>query len=236
MGGERQHVRREGPGQEVRAEMQIVIRRQKSLLPIDEKQGGRRKRTRTGGRQLSGFESILNIKIELAINIEYCSKRVFYQIELFVLLDLIGSADTKFVALKKKTVVIMFSRVLKEPHYFTFQFSVPVRPPDRHRGVPPLFVLSVRPAPGQRRPILPAKRRNCKLQRRNRRRPRAIREARYISFGKLHVLNNLSFDFSAFREGVPILHLIVTPFPSVWHKMSDTVQNLDGKVVADITK
>ncbi|RXG56047.1 Glutaminyl-peptide cyclotransferase, partial [Armadillidium vulgare] len=28
------------------------------------------------------------------------------------------------------------------------------------------------------------------------------------------------------RKGVPILHLIATPFPSVWHKMSDNMESL----------
>ena len=34
--------------------------------------------------------------------------------------------------------------------------------------------------------------------------------------------------------GVPILHLIVVPFPKVWHTMEDNMDNIDGNVSKDI--
>ena len=36
--------------------------------------------------------------------------------------------------------------------------------------------------------------------------------------------------------GVPILHLIVVPFPDVWHKSSDNGDNVDHGSVSDISK
>ncbi len=38
------------------------------------------------------------------------------------------------------------------------------------------------------------------------------------------------------RRGVPILHLIVVPFPSVWHKASDNERAVDFADVADVNK
>jgi len=36
--------------------------------------------------------------------------------------------------------------------------------------------------------------------------------------------------------GVPILHLISTPFQSVWHTLGDKVENMDSRVVHDVFK
>ncbi len=36
--------------------------------------------------------------------------------------------------------------------------------------------------------------------------------------------------------GVPILHLICVPFPSVWHKISDNGRVVDYADVADLNK
>lgn len=37
------------------------------------------------------------------------------------------------------------------------------------------------------------------------------------------------------RRGVPIIHLIPAPFPSVWHTSRDTVANLDRSAVTHLT-
>ena len=39
-----------------------------------------------------------------------------------------------------------------------------------------------------------------------------------------------------FVLGVPILHLIVTPFPSVWHKMGDNANAIDWDDTEDLNK
>ncbi|EMP25217.1 Glutaminyl-peptide cyclotransferase-like protein, partial [Chelonia mydas] len=36
--------------------------------------------------------------------------------------------------------------------------------------------------------------------------------------------------------GVPVLHLITTPFPWVWHTMEDTEQNLHPPAVENLCK
>ncbi|XP_062917315.1 glutaminyl-peptide cyclotransferase-like isoform X2 [Mobula hypostoma] len=38
------------------------------------------------------------------------------------------------------------------------------------------------------------------------------------------------------RKGVPILHLIATPFPWVWHTMEDTSENLDPPTIENLCK
>ncbi|CAM5173242.1 unnamed protein product, partial [Eretmochelys imbricata] len=38
------------------------------------------------------------------------------------------------------------------------------------------------------------------------------------------------------RKGVPVLHLIATPFPWVWHTMEDTEQNLHPQTVENLCK
>ena len=39
-----------------------------------------------------------------------------------------------------------------------------------------------------------------------------------------------------FTSGVPILHLIVTPFPSVWHKAGDNANAIDWDDTEDLNK
>lgn len=36
--------------------------------------------------------------------------------------------------------------------------------------------------------------------------------------------------------GVPVLHLIPSPFPSVWHTMEDTEENLDKTIIDNLNK
>ena len=48
-----------------------------------------------------------------------------------------------------------------------------------------------------------------------------------------HSRNLYKLDFVP--PGVPILHLIVTPFPTVWHTMDDNMDNIDGNVSKDVT-
>ncbi|CAM5173208.1 unnamed protein product [Eretmochelys imbricata] len=38
------------------------------------------------------------------------------------------------------------------------------------------------------------------------------------------------------RKGVPVLHLIATPFPWVWHTMEDTEQNLHPQTMENLCK
>ncbi|KAM4772351.1 glutaminyl-peptide cyclotransferase [Rhinophrynus dorsalis] len=38
------------------------------------------------------------------------------------------------------------------------------------------------------------------------------------------------------RRGVPVLHLIPSPFPDVWHTMEDTEENLDSVTIDNINK
>uniref|UniRef100_T1IPR2 Glutaminyl-peptide cyclotransferase n=1 Tax=Strigamia maritima TaxID=126957 RepID=T1IPR2_STRMM len=39
-----------------------------------------------------------------------------------------------------------------------------------------------------------------------------------------------------YKKGVPVLHLITVPFPDVWHKESDTKENLDFDVIRNLNK
>lgn len=58
--------------------------------------------------------------------------------------------------------------------------------------------------------------------------------------------NFFSFDFAAggieddhipfMRRGVPILHIIPSPFPSVWHKDSDNKAALHPPTIDDLSK
>lgn len=36
--------------------------------------------------------------------------------------------------------------------------------------------------------------------------------------------------------GVPVVHLIATPFPAVWHTMEDTEANLHPATIANLCK
>ncbi|NWI27456.1 QPCT cyclotransferase, partial [Sula dactylatra] len=37
-------------------------------------------------------------------------------------------------------------------------------------------------------------------------------------------------------RGVPVLHLIPSPFPAVWHTMEDTEENLDKTTIDNLSK
>lgn len=52
-------------------------------------------------------------------------------------------------------------------------------------------------------------------------------------FGRGHVEDD---HIPFMRRGVPILHLIPTPFPSVWHTMQDDAEHLDMPTVRDWSK
>ncbi|KAM6970462.1 glutaminyl-peptide cyclotransferase-like protein [Aplochiton taeniatus] len=38
------------------------------------------------------------------------------------------------------------------------------------------------------------------------------------------------------QKGVPVLHMIATPFPSFWHTMEDTVKNIHYQTIENLTK
>jgi glutaminyl-peptide cyclotransferase len=38
------------------------------------------------------------------------------------------------------------------------------------------------------------------------------------------------------KRGVPVLHLITVPFPDVWHKITDTRNNVDMTTVENLNK
>lgn len=38
------------------------------------------------------------------------------------------------------------------------------------------------------------------------------------------------------RQGVPVLHLISTPFPKFWHTLDDTEENMHRPTVLNLTK
>lgn len=42
--------------------------------------------------------------------------------------------------------------------------------------------------------------------------------------------------FFLFFTGVPILHVIPTPFPQVWHSMEDNEINLDPTTIENLNK
>ncbi len=46
----------------------------------------------------------------------------------------------------------------------------------------------------------------------------------------------LLLDLHLPPAGVKVLHLISSPFPSVWHTEQDTVANLDWAVAADVAR
>lgn len=48
------------------------------------------------------------------------------------------------------------------------------------------------------------------------------------------ILKNIKLFFSV--KDVPILHLIPSPFPSVWHNQQDTVENLFENHIQDMRK
>jgi hypothetical protein len=58
-------------------------------------------------------------------------------------------------------------------------------------------------------------------------------ESEKQQFGRGHVEDD---HIPFMRRGVPILHLIPTPFPSVWHTMNDDGEHLDMPTVRDWSK
>lgn len=43
-------------------------------------------------------------------------------------------------------------------------------------------------------------------------------------------------NFTLLLVGVPVLHLIPSPFPEVWHTMEDTEENLDQTTIENLSK
>ncbi|XP_048209067.1 glutaminyl-peptide cyclotransferase [Perognathus longimembris pacificus] len=60
-------------------------------------------------------------------------------------------------------------------------------------------------------------------------------ERRYFqNFGYGNVIQDDHIPF--LRKGVPILHLITSPFPEVWHTMDDNEENLDESTIDNLNK
>ncbi|XP_026571289.1 glutaminyl-peptide cyclotransferase-like protein isoform X1 [Pseudonaja textilis] len=60
-------------------------------------------------------------------------------------------------------------------------------------------------------------------------------EQLYFHRGSLY--GSVEDDHAPFlRRGVPVLHLIATPFPKVWHTLEDTEANLDRPTVENLSK
>lgn len=59
----------------------------------------------------------------------------------------------------------------------------------------------------------------------------------YMYFQKDPIYGPIDDDHVPFlRRGVPVLHLIATPFPKVWHTMEDTETNLHAPTVGNLCK
>jgi hypothetical protein len=43
-------------------------------------------------------------------------------------------------------------------------------------------------------------------------------------------------QINSFPSGVPVLHLIASPFPEVWHTMDDNEENLDESTIDNLNK
>ncbi|XP_012868971.1 PREDICTED: glutaminyl-peptide cyclotransferase [Dipodomys ordii] len=60
-------------------------------------------------------------------------------------------------------------------------------------------------------------------------------ERRYFqNFGYGNIIQDDHIPF--LRKGVPILHLITSPFPEVWHTMDDNEENLDESTIDNLNK
>ncbi|XP_058051968.1 glutaminyl-peptide cyclotransferase-like protein isoform X2 [Ahaetulla prasina] len=58
-----------------------------------------------------------------------------------------------------------------------------------------------------------------------------------LYFYREPVYGSVEDDHAPFlRKGVPVLHLIATPFPRVWHTLEDTEANLDRPTVENLSK
>lgn len=70
------------------------------------------------------------------------------------------------------------------------------------------------------------------------------REIKLNNNNKVYFANTRPFGFNIVDDdhrpwlhaGVPIMHLVSYPFPSVWHKRSDNLDALDGVLIDDILK
>jgi len=70
---------------------------------------------------------------------------------------------------------------------------------------------------------------------------KSLRNQNYVSgrtiFNNRAINGGIEDDHIPFkRRGVPILHLIVAPFPKVWHKTSDNRENLDFQKISHLNK
>lgn len=118
---------------------------------------------------------------------EGVNARTLERIDLFVLLDLIGTSDVQFVSLKRNTQkwynrLVRIEKQLKNGNALV-QYTRPIFKDQSN------FFASV--------------------------------EDDHVAFEK---------------RGVPILHLISVPFPSVWHKSSDNFQAFDPVTTSNINK
>ncbi|KAM5292312.1 glutaminyl-peptide cyclotransferase [Ctenodactylus gundi] len=60
-------------------------------------------------------------------------------------------------------------------------------------------------------------------------------ERKYFrNFGSGGIIQDDHIPF--LRKGVPVLHLIPSPFPEVWHTMDDTEENLDESTIDNLSK
>ncbi|XP_020022719.1 glutaminyl-peptide cyclotransferase [Castor canadensis] len=60
-------------------------------------------------------------------------------------------------------------------------------------------------------------------------------ERRYFqNFGYGNIIQDDHIPF--LRKGVPVLHLIASPFPEVWHTMDDNEENLDESTIDNLNK
>ena len=53
---------------------------------------------------------------------------------------------------------------------------------------------------------------------------------------KMKSLNEIIYKLLQYVSGVPILHLISVPFPSVWHKITDDETILDQNSIENLLK
>lgn len=65
----------------------------------------------------------------------------------------------------------------------------------------------------------------------------------YLTVNKQWCINSLNRgspvlfpNFTLLLVGVPVLHLIPSPFPEVWHTMEDTEENLDQTTIENLSK
>ena len=60
-------------------------------------------------------------------------------------------------------------------------------------------------------------------------------ERKYFqNFGYGNIIQDDHIPF--LRKGVPVLHLIASPFPEVWHTMDDNEENLHASTIDNLNK